>query len=124
MKRTARNTWKLPVLIAYTVVFYGVWTIWEFWGKSVVSNAIENAYISKFVKSGVIKNLVWTLPAALLVHDFKKDVYVGLKDMFTPKGNIVKYLPVFLILPSICLLALFFKKAAYPLAKHFALTRS
>ncbi len=107
------------MLIAYTAVFYGIWTIWEFWGKSVVSNAIENTYISQFVKSGVIKNLVWTLPAALLIYDFKKDVYVGLKDMFTPKGNIVKYLPVFLIFTIYLLVGAVFQKGSLSISETF-----
>lgn len=76
----------LPVLIVYLIVFYGIWTIWEFWVKSFISNAFENECISQVIKSGVIKNLVWTFPAILLVQHFKSEVHITLKEMFSAAG--------------------------------------
>lgn len=86
----------LPVLIVYLIVFYGIWTIWEFWLKSFISNTVENECISQVIKSGVIKNLVWTFPAILLVQHFKSEVHITLKEMFSTKVNLLKYLPVFI----------------------------
>ncbi|MDE6626046.1 MAG: CPBP family intramembrane metalloprotease [Lachnospiraceae bacterium] len=98
MKSKNNNVLKLPALIVYVIVFYSIWTIWEFLGKPFINNAIENEYISQLIKSGVIKNLVWTLPAILLVNHFKADLYVGLKDMFKVKPQLLKkYLPIFLL---------------------------
>ena len=73
---------KIPVIILYSLIFYGIWSVWEFWGKSAVSNAVENELLSQFVKSGIIKVLVWVLPAVCLVRYFKDDVYIRLKKMF------------------------------------------
>ena len=98
MKETNARTVKLPVLILYGIAFYGIWTLWEFWGKAFIGNAIENETIAQFVKSGVIKNLVWTLPAVLLVKYFQDDVYVGLKELLTIKIRWLKYLPIFLLM--------------------------
>lgn len=70
---------KIPVIILYSLIFYGIWSVWEFWGKSAVSNAVENELLSQFVKSGIIKVLVWVLPAVCLVRYFKDDVYIRLK---------------------------------------------
>lgn len=95
MKRT-NNVLKLPVLIVYVIVFYGIWTIWEFWVKSFISNTFENECISQVIKSGVIKNLIWTFPAILLVQHFKSEVCITLKEMFSTKVNWLKYLPVFI----------------------------
>lgn len=96
MKRT-HGIPKLPALIIYVIVFYGIWTIWEFWAKAFISDNVPNEYLSQLIKSGVIKNLIWTLPALLLVNYFESDMYVGVKEMFTAKVNEVKYLPIFLV---------------------------
>lgn len=96
MKKTS-NISKSPVLIIYVIAFYSIWTMWEFWGRSFISNIIENEYISQLIKSGVIKNLVWTFPAILLVRYFKSDVHITLTEMFSAKVNWIKYLPVFMI---------------------------
>lgn len=87
MKEMNSRALKLPVLILYGIAFYGIWTLWEFWGKAFIGNSIENEYVAQFVKSGVIKNLVWTLPAVLLVRYFQNDVYVSMKEMFTVKAR-------------------------------------
>ncbi|MCM1497593.1 MAG: CPBP family intramembrane metalloprotease [Clostridium sp.] len=89
--------WKLPALITYVIVFYSIWTMWEFWAKPFVSYAIENECISQWIKSGIIKNLVWTLPAILLVQRFEADVFLPLNEMFSTKVHWLKYLPVYLI---------------------------
>lgn len=93
----------LPVLIVYVIVFYGIWTAWEFWIKSFINNTIENEFISQLIKSGVIKNLVWTFPAILLIRHFKSDVYITLKEMFSAKVNWLKYLPIFIVF-TVCVL--------------------
>lgn len=89
---------KLPVLLLYGIAFYGIWILWEFWGKAWIGHTVENEFIAQFLKSGVIKNLVWTLPAVLLVKYFQSDVYVGLKEMFAVKARLLKFLPIFLLL--------------------------
>ena len=88
---------KLPVLAVYLMLLYGIWTVWEFFVKPNIGVVIQNEYLSQFVKSGVIKNLVWTLPAILLIKHFESDMYVGLREMFTTKVRWVWYLPVFLL---------------------------
>lgn len=88
---------KQRVLTVYVIAFYGIWTVWEFWLKSLLNSTVENEYILQIIKSGVIKNLVWTLPALLLIHHFKSDMYVELKDMFKVNARLLKYLPIFLL---------------------------
>ena len=92
MKRMHEHTLKLSVLIVYVIIFYCVWTLWEFFGKPFISSTVEHEYLSQFLKSGVVKNLVWTLPAILLVNHFRNDVYVGLREMFSVKAASLKYL--------------------------------
>ena len=84
-------------LSVYLIVFYGLWTVWELWIKDIINASIRNEYVLQFIKSGVIKNLIWTLPAVLLVKRFDSQVCVGLREMFTSKVRVWKYLPVFLL---------------------------
>lgn len=94
----------LPVLTVYVIAFYGIWTAWEFWTKPFINNSIDNEFISQLIKSGLIKNMVWTFPAILLIRHFKSDVYITLKEMFSAKVNWLKYLPIFIVF-TLCILA-------------------
>lgn len=87
---------KYTALIIYTIIFYGVWTVWEFNLKPWTDTIIKNEYAAQFIKSGIIKNLVWTFPAILIIKYFENDLYVGLREMFTAKIKWFKYLPIFL----------------------------
>ena len=95
MKR--KHASKLTALIIYLIAFYAIWTAWELWVKPWIGIAVQNEYIARFIKSGLIKNLVWTLPALLLIKRFEGSMYVGLKNMFTTKVRWARYLPVFLL---------------------------
>ena len=96
MKRM-NNVSKVPVLIIYVIVFYSVWTVWEFWIRTFISNSFGNECISQLIKSGIIKNLVWTFPAILqnggveIVRDFGIDkivivLFVGLTEEMVFRG--------------------------------------
>lgn len=87
---------KYAALTIYTVIFYVIWTAWEFYFKPWLDTIIENEYAAQFIKSGVIKNLIWTFPAILIIKYFETDLYVGLREMFTAKVKWLKYLPIFL----------------------------
>lgn len=87
---------KYAALMTYTVIFYGIWTAWEIYFKPWLDTIIENEYAAQFIKSGVIKNLIWTFPAILIIKYFETDLYVGLREMFTAKVKWLKYLPIFL----------------------------
>lgn len=110
---------KSPVLIVYVIVFYAVWSAWEFWAKGLITVAVPNAYLSQFIKSGVIKNLVWTFPALLLVNRFKSDVYVGAKEMFTTKMNPLKYLWIFGAFTVYLLVGAFLQKGRIAISETF-----
>lgn len=118
-KRTNPRMSKQPVLILYGVAFYGIWILWEFCGKAWVGNAIENEFIAQFVKSGVIKNLIWTLPAILLVKHFQSNVYVGLKEMFSVKARWLKYLPIFLLMTIYLLGGVLLQKGELAISETF-----
>lgn len=88
---------KWPVLIAYVILFYGIWMLWEFYGKPFISNTITNEYLAQWIKSGLVKNCVWTLPAILLIRHLNVEMYVPLKEMFVIRMQLLKYFPTFLL---------------------------
>ena len=110
---------KIPVIIIYSVLFYGIWTLWELFGRSAVSSFFTNEYLSRFIQEGIIKVLVWFLPAVCLVRYFKDDVYIGLKDMFTNRVKILKYLPVYLGFTVFLIIGAFITKGKLAVSDSF-----
>lgn len=84
------------ILIVYIIFFYAVWTAFELIAKNALDSTIKNAVLCSFIKSGIIKNLVWTLPAILLIRHFESEVYITLREMFTIKINWLEYMPIFI----------------------------
>ena len=95
MEKKTQKPQLLPVLSAYCILFYGIWTLYVFFGKPFLKGNIENEVLCTFLCDGIIKNLVWTLPAVLLICHFRSRVYADLKTMFTQKVKWLYYLPVF-----------------------------
>lgn len=112
---------KLYALIVYVIAFYAIWSVFEFFGKPILNGSIENELILEFVKSGVIKNLAWTLPAVLLIRHFQSDVFITLKEMFTTKVQWHKYLPVFLVFTAYNLLTAFVLHGKLAIVESFGM---
>lgn len=111
LKKNPDTVNKKYVLTIYIIAFYVIWTVWEFFAKPFISGNIENEYAAQLIKSGIIKNLVWTVPAILLIKHFENYTYAGLKEMFTPKLSLLKYIPYSLLLLFGCLRAHILQKA-------------
>lgn len=114
---------KAAALIIYVIAFYALWTAWELWAKGLITAAVPNDYLSQLVKSGVVKILVWTLPALLLVKRFEGNVYVGAKEMFTTKVNFLKYLPIFAAFTVYLLVGAFLLKGKIAVSETFGLEK-
>lgn len=93
MKRQKSNA----ILIVYIILFYATWTAFELIAKNILDSMIKNTVLCAFVKSGIIKNIAWTLPAILLIQHFDSKVYITLVEMFTTKINWLKYMPIYII---------------------------
>lgn len=91
---------KIPLrqIIVYCVIFYAIWTMFELVIKPYISERIQNEYLLTFIKSGLIKNIIWTLPAWLLLVRYQEYAYIKPKAIFTTSVKIRKYLPVYFVL--------------------------
>ena len=83
MNQTIEKKPKIPVIIIYSFVFYGIWALWEFFGRSAVGSVVSDEFLLKILTEGIVKVSVWVLPAVCLVRYFRDEAYIGLKDMFT-----------------------------------------
>lgn len=88
---------KVKVLVAYLIAFFSLWALVELVLFEKITSVVGNGVLSEFIREGVIKNLVWTVPAGVLIYRFKDEVLITLKEMFSSKVNWLKYLPVFII---------------------------
>ncbi len=112
---------KTVVLIIYTIIFYALWTFFELIAKDVINTAVTNVYLCQFIKSGIIKNLIWTVPAIILVKHFNDDVYISLKEMFTAKVNWLKYMPIFGIFTVYLLAGTFLRSGKLAIVEDFGI---
>lgn len=102
MNENSINKKHIILLAAYYIALYAIWGSYTLLLKPVICDMLgEETFISSFLRSGIIKNIVWTLPAALLILKYKNQCLVSLKDMFTKispdwKGYLVIF-PFFLI---------------------------
>lgn len=119
METTEKRLSKNKALIIYIIAFYTIWALYEFLGKTVISDIFPGAISSVIVNEAVIKNLVWILPAALLVHHYKDDVCIGLKEMFTTKVKWLHYLPIFLLFVLYPLVSAYLMKGSLSLSSDF-----
>lgn len=87
---------KTKVFVLYTMIFFALWTLCEMVVFQKLESLIENKVLYQLVGTVLIKNLVWTVPAALLICYFKQDVYVSLREMFSAQVHWLRYLPVFI----------------------------
>lgn len=110
-------------LIIYVLAFYCVWTAWEIWVKDFINAAVPNEYFSQLIKSGVIKSIVWVLPAVLLGMRFESEMFVGVKEMFTKRVNVLKYLPIFMIFTVYLLVGALLQKGRLAISERFGLDK-
>lgn len=119
MEERSHRLSKASALCLYLPAFYGIWILWEFRVKDLVSATIPNEILAQLIKSGLVKNLVWTLPAILLIRRFRNEVAIPLKEMFSPKVPWRKYLPIFLAFTLYVLAGSFLQNGALAVSREF-----
>lgn len=112
---------KIKFLIIYVIAFYALWAFNELLVFVKLNLIIENEIAFAFIESGIIKNLVWTLPAIFLISYFKSDVYINLKEMFSAKVTWIKYLPLFIIFTACIVVSAIFQTGKLEIASSFGI---
>jgi membrane protease YdiL (CAAX protease family) len=87
---TEKGKRKLGVLhiAIYLVIFFALWSIRELIIRPVFLDTLDGVVFQ--MAETVIKLLVWTLPAVLLIKRYQDDMLISLKEMFTNKPTLFK----------------------------------
>lgn len=105
----------VPAVAIYAICLYAVWTLVQCFLYPMLKSKITSDFLMAIVES-VCKNLIWTLPAAILIHRHKSEMQISLKEMFTNK---VRWWRVLL---GCAVIAVWMLIAAWRQNAHFSLS--
>ena len=93
-KKQSRNAVPVSVLCIYSICFYPLWAVYHFFIKPLLIK-IPNEALYTFIGDGIIKGLIWVLPAVILINKYKDKLSFSLKEMFSFTKETAKYLWTF-----------------------------
>ena len=96
-KNKTTQTEMFFVIAIYAVIFYAAWALVELVVHPALVKIINSEVTTDIIKEILIKNVLWTLTAILLIKKYKANVRISLEEMFTTKVNWLKFLPVFIL---------------------------
>ena len=99
----------LAVLAAYTLLLYAAWTAYHVLLQPRI-DAIPNELLSSLLGDGLVKNLLWTLPAAVLIKKYAGALAVSPREFLTWKKGYAVYLLIFPAFAAYIALGLFSHK--------------
>ena len=100
------------ILVLYCLCFYAIWTCFELFLKPTIESTI--------IKTAVIKNLVWTIPALWMINRYHDHIYLKAKEMFTNRVNWLKYLPLFILFAFYVLMGAYLQKGQIAISPSFS----
>ncbi len=103
------------VLAVYLLLLFAAWTAYHLL-VAPQTEKIPNELLSSLLNDGVLKNLIWTLPAVLLIRKYGGLLAVKPGELFTWNRECVKYLALFPIFAAYILLGLFVHKQSLQLS--------
>ena len=83
----------LPKLLLLYAVFLAIWAVRELWLPPILAE-YHGLWVFELCQ-GVLKLLVWTLPAVLLVGYYREEAWLSRRDMLV---NRIKWLPYVLVI--------------------------
>ncbi|MBR2914169.1 MAG: CPBP family intramembrane metalloprotease [Oscillospiraceae bacterium] len=85
------------ILIIYCIIFYAIWAVWELCLNPQMTEHLQNPWLSNLLGDGIVKNLVWTLPAFLLMGKYAEHLQIPRKEMCRMKVNWLPWIPWLLL---------------------------
>lgn len=83
------------IWIPYCILFFAVWSLFHFFVEGWLDRMIPIEWQNQLLKSGVIKNLIWTLPAFCLLKKFAADAVVKPQALFRFNRSCLPWLSAF-----------------------------
>lgn len=96
MSKKKQNSNFVPIstLCIYSICFYPMWAVYHFLIEPLLMK-IPNEALYTFIGDGIIKSLIWVLPAVILINKYKDKLSLNLKEMFSFTKESAKYLWIF-----------------------------
>jgi len=110
-------------VIIYILIFFTAWTVNELFIFENLDRIVNNGILAQFIKEAIIKNLIWTLPAIILIVRYKNEVKIKLKYMFYIKINLLKYLPLFIFFTLYILVRSYFVNKGLYISNDFGIDK-
>lgn len=111
----------LHVLIPYCILFFAAWSIYHFVIERWMGQHIASDTIRELIQSGLIKNLVWTLPAWLLLRRYADYAYVKSQELFRMNKRSLSWLPAFALFAVYLLVSAFRQKGGLSISPDFGM---
>ena len=86
----------------YLVIFFTIWSVRELAVQPMLLEPLGD--IASEIIGAIIKLLVWTLPAILLIRYYRTDMWISLKEMFTNNPKWFKGMPIILLVTLVPIL--------------------
>lgn len=120
---TAKKSKIIWVLVIYYICLFALWGAYTIFLKPTICDALgDKTFISSVLRNGVIKNLVWVLPAALLITRYSENCMVSLRDMFTKAEKGWRgYLVIFLFFTIYLLIGAWRSTGGISIAESFCI---
>lgn len=106
-------------LVVYFIIFYAIWALIELVFVPM-TGLDKNPLMYSIIKCGIIKCVVWVVPAIMLTRYFNELMFAKKDNIFSFKVNWVKYVPVFIILTAYVLIVTYIITGTIALNKEFA----
>ena len=110
---------KKSVVIIYLVLFFAVWSLCVILLFKELEKSIENEVLYELVRSGFVKNLVWTLPALLLIRKYNPFLQVKLKEMFSFRLKWLEVLLIAVLFTLVIIVPQFIRKGGLHISESF-----
>ena len=86
-----KNKKLTAAFILFAVWIYSMWSLVHIFLYPIMEAGIKEQWLFALTEDGLIKNLVWTLPAVLLIKRFSSELHIGIRELFSFRKDCVKY---------------------------------
>ena len=104
--------------VVYALLFYTAWALIELVIAPLLKE-VSDEYVFTLLRDCVIKNLVWTLPAILLIRRFSEEMYIPGKELFGMNKTGLKLLLIALPLAVFVLSGVIFRTHTIAISSSF-----
>lgn len=116
-----KNKKLIAALVVFCILFYAAWSLTELVRAGVFYRLSGgNKIVFVLLRDCIWKNLVWTLPAILLIRHFSSDMTVGFKEMWRfKKSDLAVLLPLMAALAAVVIASVLFRKHSLGISPSF-----